>query len=217
MNVNGSVQVDGWEREQVEIQAVKSAGRNPEELERVQVEVVARADAVQVRTRYPQDEGVEVAVEYHVRVPSRVLLSRVETVNGAVRVRGVEGAGELRSVNGNVELLDGAGHFSARTTNGNVRLELRQLASCDEPARSSSCSLSVETVNGSVLLALPADANADLEVRSLNGDFRSELPVTVRGSADAREFRGRLGRGGSAVRIRTVNGGIRVVAARPTV
>jgi hypothetical protein len=68
-----------------------------------------------------------------------------------------------------------------------------------------------------VLLALPESADAELDVRSMNGDFRSELPVVLHGAQGTREFRGTLGRGGGEVRVRTVNGGIRVVAARPTI
>ncbi len=208
-NVNGSVRVSGWERNQVEVRAVKSARRNPNDLARVRIEVEARADSVAVATRYAEDTGVDVTVEYEIHVPHRVRLDRVATVNGAVRVSGVEARGELRSVNGNVEVFDSSGRLSARTTNGNVRMELRQLES--------SGSMAVETVNGSVLLALPANAGAELDVRSVNGDFRSELPVNVQGSLDFRAFQGRLGPGGSLIRIRTVNGGIRVVTARSTV
>lgn len=208
-NVNGSVQVSGWERDEVEVHAVKSAKRNPGDLQRVRIEVEAKADSVAVETRYPHDNGIDVSVEYHVRVPHRVLLRRVGTVNGQVRISGVEATGELRSVNGDVEVADSAGRLSARTTNGNVRLELRRLDAGGP--------ISVETVNGSVVLALPADAGAELDVRSVNGDFRSELPVTLQGSLGSREFHGRLGAGGDAIRIRTVNGGIRVVTLRPTV
>lgn len=208
-NVNGSVHVDAWDKNQVEIRAVKYARRNTEDLGRVQIDFETLPGVVRVRTRYPQHEGVEVTVDYQVRVPARVVLSAVETVNGTVRVSGVEGSGELRSVNGNVEMFEGSGHFSARTTNSNVRLELRRLAD--------SGSLALETVNGSVVLALPAGSQADLDVRSLNGDFFSELPVTVLASQGAHGLRGRLGRGGSTVRLRTVNGGVRVIIARPTV
>jgi DUF4097 and DUF4098 domain-containing protein YvlB len=130
-------------------------------------------------------------------------------VNGSVRVRGVEGSGALRSVNGNVEVYDAAGRFSARTTNGNIRVQLRDLPNGSP--------MSIETMNGSVVLALPADADAELDVRSLNGDFASDLPLLLKGAEGQREFRGRLGRGGAEVRVRTVNGGIRVVEARPTI
>ncbi len=208
-NVNGSVQVDGWEKDVVQVRALKTARSNEKDLARVQIVVVAEAGQVAVRTVYPQDQGVEVAVEYRIRVPHRVFLGRVETVNGTVKVRSVEGAGDLRTVNGNVELLDGAGRFSARTTNGNVRMELRLL-----PAGSP---MRLQTVNGAIELSLTADAEADLEVDTLNGEFLSDLPVTVRGSIGPRAFRGRLGGGGSTIRISAVNGTVRIATARPSV
>lgn len=208
-NVNGSVQVSGWERDEVEVYALKSARQSHRDLRRVNIEVQARADSITVQTHYPPDEGVEVSVEFHIRVPRRVELRRVATVNGAVRVFSVEGVGELRSVNGNIEVFDSAGRLSARTTNGNVRMELRRL--------DAGSPLTIETVNGSVVIALPPGTGAEIDLRSLNGDFRSELPLTLQGSLGPREVRGRLGPGGSPLRIRTVNGGIRVVTMRPTV
>jgi Toastrack DUF4097 len=208
-NVNGSVQVEGWERNQVEVQAVKTARRNQADLDRVQIEVENRSGNVTVRTRYPQDSGVDVQVEFRVHVPYRVLLGEVATVNGSVRVSNIEGAGRIRSTNGNVEVLDSAGRFSARTTNGNVRLELRRLTD-GEP-------MALETVNGSIVLALPPDAQANLNIRSMNGDFHSDLPVEARGSLSTRAFRGKIGSGGGEITIRTINGWIRLVQERPSI
>ncbi len=208
-NINGSVRVDGWEKEEVWIQALKTAKLNEKDLAKVRIEVHAQAGSVAVRTVYPQDQGVEVAVEYKIRVPHRVLLGRVETVNGSVTVRGVEGAGDLRTVNGNVEVLDSEGRFSARATNGNLRVELAHL-----PAGSP---MTLQTTNGAVVLVVAADADADLEVDTLNGDFQSEIPVTAKGSIGPRAFKGRLGNGGSGVRISTLNGAVRIVTAKRSV
>jgi hypothetical protein len=209
-NVNGSVQVDGWDKDEVEVRAVKTAESDPRDLDLVKIEVENDAGHVTVRTKYPKGEGVEVAVEYHVHVPYHVLLGSVETVNGSVVVRGIEGAGELRSVNGNVEVLDSSGRFNARTTNGNLRLELRHLLDGGP--------MNIETVNGSVVLGLPSDARANLRVLNINGDFYSELPVTsTAGSPAARAFRARLGTGGGEISVRTVNGGIRLVMQRPAI
>jgi Putative adhesin len=206
-NVNGSVRVEGWERDEVEVRAVKSSVSDPRDLERVKIEVSSQPGQVAVHTRYPQGEGVEVAVEYVVHVPYRVLLGSVETVNGSVVVRGVEGSGALRSVNGNVEVLDSSGRFSARTTNGDLHLELHELVGGGP--------MNIETVNGSVVLGLPSNAQADLRILSMNGDFSSELPViSTRGTTASRAFRARLGSGGGQISVRTVNGGIRLVMER---
>ena len=74
-----------------------------------------------------------------------------------------------------------------------------------------------ETTNGSVLLAVPADTQADLETRCLNGNFFSELPVAFESTLKPRELHGKLGRGGVPIRLHTINGGIRLVALRSTI
>lgn len=211
-NVNGSVRVEGWERNEVEVRAVKTSASDSRDLERVTIEVCSQPGQVAVHTRYPEGQGVEVAVEYVVHVPYRVLLGSVETVNGSVTVRGVEGGGDLRSVNGDVDVLDSSGRFSAKTTNGNLHLQLRELLDGGP--------MNIETVNGSVILGLPSNASADLKILSMNGDFYSELPVTsTTGTPAARAFHARLGRGSDRgqISVRTVNGGIRVVVERPGV
>ncbi len=203
-NVNGSVEVDGWNRDEVEVHAVKVAKTGSPDLSQVQIDVESEPSRLLVHTRYPQGEGAEVAVEYHIYVPSRILLSNVETVNGSVLVNGIDGRGDLHSVNGNVEVLKSAGRFSAKTTNGNVRLELSELGD--------GAPMNVETVNGSVVLGLPVSARANLRVLNLNGDFSSELPVTsATTSAGARAFRGKLGLGGGEISVRTINGTIRLI------
>jgi hypothetical protein len=209
-NVNGSVQVEGWDRDEVEVRAVKTSNSDPHDLDRVKIEVESHPDEVDVHTRYPDGEGVEVAVEYHIHVPNRVLLGSVQTVNGSLLVRGVEGGGELKSVNGNVEVLESSGRFNAKTTNGNLRLEFRHL--------NDGAPMKLETVNGSVVLGLPSNASADLNVRNMNGDLYSDFPVTSTSDLPgARAFRGKLGHGGGAISVRTINGAIRLLLEHPGV
>jgi hypothetical protein len=206
-NVNGSVRVEGWSRDEVEVRAIKTAVADVRDLDRVTIEVRREPGQVAVHTRYPQGQGVEVAVEYLIHVPYRVLLGNVQTVNGSVVVSGVDGQGDLRSVNGNVEVLDSSGRFNARTTNGDLHLELRRLAD-DGP-------MDIETINGSVVLGLPSDVQANLNVLNMNGDFSSELAMTASmGTPASRVFRARLGSGGGQISVRTVNGGIHLIRER---
>ena len=208
-NVNGSVRVDGWDRNQVEVRAVKTALHNPADLDRVQISVESDGERMAVSTHYPRGSGVEVTVEYHVSVPYHVQLTNVDTVNGDVHVRGVSGTGTLDSINGSVEVLDGDGRFNARTTNGDVRLELKRLPQGDP--------IQLATVNGSVVLSLPAGADAEINVANRNGDFHSDFPLRTLNAYNPRRFRGQLGSGGGDISMSTVNGGIRLVQGHPTV
>lgn len=209
-NVNGSVRVEGWDRNEVEVHAVKSSASDARDLALVKIQVDSHPGEVDVHTLYPDAANAEVAVEYIIHVPYRVLLHSIGTVNGSVSVYNVRGAGELRSVNGNVEVLGSSGRFSARTTNGNLHLELAGLTD--------GAPMNLETVNGSVTLGLPSDASADLNVHNMNGDVSSDVPVySTSALPGAQAFRGRLGHGGNPISLRTVNGGIRLLLEHPGV
>lgn len=208
-NVNGTIDVQGWDRNEIEIHAVKTAKQKESDLERVTIEVDAKPDAVSITTRYPQNEGVEVAVEYTIHVPHSARLEHIGTVNGTLRIAGVESVEDLHTVNGNIEVYEGGGSVHAHTTNGNVHLELAHVQDKN--------GATAETTNGSLVLAVPSSIQADLEARCLNGNFYSELPISMESSQKPREIHGKLGHGGVPIHLRTVNGGIRIVVLRSTV
>src|ERR1700719_4042337 len=178
-NVNGTVDVQGWDRDAIEIHAVKTAKNRESDLDLVSIDVDAKPGVVSLATRYPQNEGVEVAVEYTVRVPHCAHVEHLGTVNGTLRVSGIERVEDLRTVNGNIEVYEGGGSVHAHTTNGNVHLELVHVQAQNGAM--------AETTNGSLLLAIPADTHADLETRCLNGSFYSELPLALESSQLPRE------------------------------
>lgn len=209
VNVNGSIQVEGWEREAVEIQGVKSAKSDLDDLDQVKIEIRNDPQRVAVRTVYPSGDGANVAVDYRIHVPYRLLLAGLVTVNGNVRVSGLQGIGDLRTVNGDVQVVNSSGRFSGHTTNGDIHFQLKQM-----PA---GIPMQISTVNGSVLLELPSDAAASLHVRSLNGAFASEFPIGSRAAESSDGFRGTLGSGGSELDVNAMNGAIRLVVDRPTV
>src|SRR5208282_2064347 len=209
-NVNGTVRIEAWDKDVVEVRAVKTTPEKESSLDRVSIDVDTRPDGgLSISTRYPQEEGVEVAVDYTVHVPRRALITHVNTVNGSLRVTDLESVGDLHTVNGNIEVFESSGDVHAHTTNGNVYLELKHPAD----ARGAFA----ETTNGSVLLAIPTNLQAILEARCMNGSFSTELPVIMRGAAQPRLLRGQLGAGGSTIHLSTVNGTIRVVALRSTI
>src|SRR5258708_14447221 len=148
-NVNGHVDVRGWDRNEVEVRAVKTAKQKELDLERVSIEVDAKPDAVSIATRYPQNEGVEVVVDYTSHVPHGARVEHIGTVNGTLRIAGVENVEDLHTVNGNIEVSEEGGTVHTHTTNGNVHLELARLPdTTGAPA---------ETTNGSLVLAVPSD------------------------------------------------------------
>lgn len=208
-NVNGTVKIEAWDRDVVEVRAVKTTQDKESALDQVSIDVDAKPDALSISTRYPQEGGVEVAVDYTIHVPRRAHLNHLSTVNGTLQVTESQGVGDLHTVNGNIEIYGGSGNVHAHTTNGNVYLEWKRAADANGAV--------AETTNGSVLLAIPANTRANLEARCRNGSFSTELPFIMRGDDEPRVLRGRLGRGGVPIHLGTVNGAIRVVELKAAI
>jgi len=208
-NVNGAVEVQGWDRNEVEVHAVKTAKEKESDIDRVAIDVDAKPGTVSIATRYPQNEGVEVAVEYTIHVPHSAHVEHIGSINGTLRISGIESVENLQTVNGNIEVYECGGNVHAHTTNGNVHLEITHFGEKNGAV--------AETTNGSLVLAVPSDTQADLEARCLNGNFYSELPMKMESSQKPREIHGKLGNGGASIHLRTVNGGIRLVVLRSTV
>ena len=62
--------------------------------------------------------------------------------------------------------------------------------------------------NGSVTVALPADASTDVKVTTVNGGISTAFPISVSGKVDPRRLNGTIGAGGRAIEIETVNGSV---------
>src|SRR5258708_11015231 len=102
-NVNGTVDVQGWDRDTIEIHAVKTAKHKESDLELVSIEVDAKPGVVSVATRYPQNEGVEVAVGYTGRGPHSPPVAHPGTRKWPLRGSGMEPAGDPRPLDRDIQ------------------------------------------------------------------------------------------------------------------
>src|SRR5438067_935707 len=99
---------------------------------------------------------------------------------------------------------DRAVHCEVRgaTTNGGVTIDLKG-------NQWDGAGLNVETHNGGIRLALPANYSAELETGTTNGRVAIDFPVTVQGRI-GRHFTTTLGAGGAKLRAITTNGGVTI-------
>ena len=129
-NVNGTIRIEAWDKDVVEVRAVKTTQDKESALDQVTIDVDAKPDSLSISTRYPEEGGVEVAVDYTIHVPRHAHLNHLSTVNGTLSVTEAEGIGDLHTVNGNIEIYGGSGNVHARTTNGNVYMEWKTCRGC---------------------------------------------------------------------------------------
>ncbi len=208
-NINGDVSIEAWDRDEVSVEAVKR-GRTQESLDAVEIKIDAQADRIHIETDYEKgDRGwtkgrhSHASVDYTLLVPRGVELDEIELVNGDLEITGIEGDVNASLVNGDLEARGLTGNVELASVNGTLEVVLASLAS--------DRSVSLESVNGSVELAVPADADAEFEAETVHGRIRSDFGFEVkRGDYVGSSLRGTLGSGGARVELETVNGSIEI-------
>lgn len=214
-NVNGDIDADGVNSDDIEVTAVKSG----EGADQVRIEVVPSGEGVTICAVYPSsswslshdsnrcepggswhgnNNNNKAKVEFTVHVP-RNLRFIAASVNGRVRAQDMGRFVKATSVNGSIEVST-ASWAEATTVNGSITARIGRTDWPDQ--------LKFTTVNGGVTLETPNNLNTDVDFTTVNGTFRSDIPLTVEGSLGRRHIQGRIGSGGRELKITTVNGSV---------
>lgn len=205
-NVNGSLVIEGWDKNRIEVVAVKMA-RNKEILDELKVKSEMNNNHLQIEVKYDfddddYDDGNNYAeVEFTIKVPRGTEVDEVALVNGDVDISKVDGDADVASVNGDVTGQTLGGHVSLTTVNGGVELV----------ANSAVKSITMNSVNGNVRLTLPRKFDASIDAGTVHGDIIVAEGIDV----DMTKFsgtsmRGTIGKGTLKVNLSTVNGSIKI-------
>ena len=123
----------------------------------------------------------------------------VTTANAKVACRCTRGRLHARSSNGKIEVGGHTGSIDASTSNGVIKASIDLLG--DE-------GVSLSTSNGRIVLDLPQGTDADVDMRVENGHIRNDIDLEDSSSDATGHVRGRIGKGGIPIRLRTSNGTI---------
>ncbi len=157
-NFNGSIEITAWDRDSVDVTGQKYASTQ-DLLEAIKIDIVPSPDSIRIRTVRPVERRGNMGARYILRVPRRVVLDRIVSSNGGIRVNGVEGDARLRSSNGRISISDLKGALEANTSNGGI--EIQQLDGSAN-LRTSNGAIRVDNVRGA-FEALTS--NAGIEAR----------------------------------------------------
>lgn len=209
-NVNGSITVEAWDRNEVKLEAVKTADTK-EHLAEVQIRIDANKDSFSVETDYgswrrSENGGVwknrnngRLEVQYRLQVPRGAVLDEVETVNGSVTISNMTNSTKASAVNGNVKATNLRGTARISTVNGTTEADFDSLASTGQ--------ITLDTVNGKVLLTIPSDASATVRADTVNGQITNDFGLPVRkGEYVGRDLYGKIGNGDVKIKLNSVNG-----------
>lgn len=148
----------------------------------------------------------------------------VRSVSGDVTIEDVQGPIQLRSVSGDITVAAFAGRVEANSVSGEIEFRRSRVRTPDVVTVSGDIALSavtlpdgpaesrVKTVSGEVELVM-ADPDAEISYNTVSGDAVVEVSAQVE-KTGKRDRRIVIGRGGPALRVKSVSGDLRVV--RPT-
>jgi hypothetical protein len=180
-NVVGEINVKPWNKNAVDVQAVKSA-RSMDDLNRITIDAHSEGKNVIVATKYSGGSGSG-GVSYTLSVPRTASLI-IEDVTGTVDVRGVLG---------NVSVSAQTGRITADLdrVKGNRLIDLG-------------------ATTGAVRLSIARDSSARVDASSVVGSFSSDFSsVTVtRTSVVGVTAMGTIGGGTATIRLHTTTGSI---------
>jgi DUF4097 and DUF4098 domain-containing protein YvlB len=200
-NINGGVTISAWDKNEVQVDAVKTASSD-EKLHEARIEVAGSGHSVDVKTKYPDHTNNNPAnVEYTIHLPRGVHLFAVETVNGGIHIDGPRGRIKASTVNGQVEVWNAADEVELSSVNGEVKASL---------SNAGKSRVKLNVVNGSISIALPASTNARVKATTVHGGIHSDLPLQVEKSqyAPGANVDSTLGSGGATIELESVNGSI---------
>ena len=211
-NVNGSIVVEAWDRNEVKLEYTKVADSR-ERLADVQVKIESRPEYFSAEADYDNwkgknsgdrwKNGGKLNVEFRLMVPRGAVLNEIETVNGSVTVSNFVNITIVSAVNGSVNATNIRGTAKLSTVNGEVKADFDRLETGSK--------VSLETVNGTVNLTLPSDVNATVRADSLNGNITNDFGLPVRkGKYIGRDLYGKLGSGDVQVKLDSVNGSLAI-------
>ena len=233
---NGRLTVEGWPRREVRIQITRVVRAEDNEkaeqlMKELQADVELRKGRIDIVSRFPKRResigiwdilGRKVAslqINYYVQVPNQTDVE-LQTSNGEIRARDVNGILEamttngdmrvgdvkgdvtLETTNGEIEMIGVSGEALAHTTNGSVTAELRRIHPKGK--------VDLATTNGNVVAYFPSDLKATLEASTTNGRVSIAFPVTREGVMTSKSIQGTINGGGAKISIMTTNGNVDV-------
>jgi DUF4097 and DUF4098 domain-containing protein YvlB len=206
-NLNGSVEILGWEKESVQITGTKYASRE-DLLKELKIEAKSGDNSVEVRTVHPIGRHGNMGAKYFIRVPRQVQLERINSSNGQIRVEDIQGNAHLETSNGGIRLRQFEGRLDARTSNGPVEadsiggdavvhtsnggIRLERVAGSVEAGTSNggvhvrmskpkpNDRLVFESSNGSIDLELESLDNNEVRVSTSNSSITLRMPASMK-------------------------------------
>jgi len=179
-NINGQIEITGWDGDNVSVYAVKKSTFGEEELHKANISVTQTGNHLEIITKYTGQKLIQTRVDYTIKVPYNTSIASLTTSNGGIQISKVKGDISATSSNGAIIIEDVNGIVSATTSNGHIEIrntsgisDLRTSnAAISTEIQSIEDDINIETSNGAVTVYINPLMNATLEMTTSNAKVK---------------------------------------------
>jgi len=218
INHNGDVEINSWEKSNIEIIAHKKIRTSEDDqieklFEMLEIIISDKDNELLIETRHPRSrsfndgffgwlfakEKTSFSVDYEIRIPHKMDLN-INTTNGHIEAFDLNGRLRLETTNGNISAENIDGLVKGYTTNGSIKIRIDTIPLEDN--------MKFHSTNGSIKLHLPASISGYIDLETTNGHIECEFPLESRERWRKTHIRGKLGDGATDISCSTTNGNI---------
>lgn len=208
-NINGDLDIRGWDREEVEITAEESRsdlfdrrgwnyyGRT-EFQPKVQVDQFEKF--IKIEARASQDEKNARPVHFRISAPHSVHLQDIQIRSGNVFIADIFGNARVELEQGDITVENFSGSLDLSIWRGSVDAEVLDLRKDD--------SVRITTREGDITLHLQPEASVRIEAVAGNGEVTSEFDLGQK--LPAEKVTGQIGTAEASVSLATLKGKIQL-------
>lgn len=178
--VDGSIKITGYEGKDIIVDVQGDSTNNKKTQDNgsgmrringggsVDISATEKNNSVSISSGYLR-KALTVTVKVPVTAGSEYKIGTVN--NGDIIISNLTGALEVNNVNGQIVCTNISGSVVANTVNGKVLVTFKSI--------DSKAAMAFSTLNGNVDVTLPADAKANLKVKSDRGDVFTDFDMAV--------------------------------------
>ncbi len=208
-NINGSIEVEAWDRNEVHVIAIKVA-ETAEALKNIEIDIKAKSDSITIEANHRGASNRSVSgqsvrstqVRFYLKVPRNAVLDEIGTVNGAIKVSNMANAVRVSAVNGSITASNLSGSTTLQTVNGGIAVGFARL----DPTSK----ISLNTVSGRVSVTLPSNTEATVKANTLSGRIENGLGLRVNKRLVGTDMHGKIGSGAAQLRLNSISGAITI-------
>jgi hypothetical protein len=121
-DVNGDIRVETWGKDYVELTWTTSTTGDKSELSKADVKVTEAPGTLDIETNL-QSRNAVVSVDYDIKLPRDVVLTKVTAGDGSVNINGTSGDTTVVAKFGSISVNNASGYMDITADKGKIRLE----------------------------------------------------------------------------------------------